>query len=294
MIKPDGIYLDGTFGRGGHSNEILERLSSKGRLLAIDKDRAAIQAATDKGLTADPRFCIKQGSFTDLATHVAEKGWLGQVDGMLLDLGVSSPQLDEAERGFSFLRDGPLDMRMDNTQSVDAKTWLNSAKEQEIAQVLKTYGEERYAKRIAGHIVAERSIAPIVTTGRLAEIVTKAHPNWEPHKNPATRTFQAIRIFINRELEELQRVLPQSLDLLAPGGRLLVISFHSLEDKIVKDFLNKFGSTAHLPRGLPLTDAVLQAGLRLKKINGAIRATEAEIAQNTRARSAILRIMEKK
>lgn len=292
-IKPDGIYLDGTFGRGGHSVEILKILGPNGHLLAIDKDTAAIEAARNKGLCNDPRFCIEQGSFTSLYTHVASKEWMGKVDGILLDLGVSSPQLDDATRGFSFLRDGPLDMRMDNTQTKDAKYWINTAEEHEIADVLKTYGEERYAKRIAGHIVNARKESPIETTGRLAQIVTVAHPRWEPHKNPATRTFQAIRIFINRELEELKQVLPQSLDILKIGGRLLVISFHSLEDKIVKDFLNIYGSTAHLPRELPLTELELQSGLRLKKINGAIRATEAEIAQNPRARSAILRVMEK-
>lgn len=292
-IKPEGIYLDGTFGRGGHAIEILKSLGPNGHLLAVDKDATAIKAAQEKGLCEDPRFSIHQGSFTSLYTHVASKGWMGKVDGMLLDLGVSSPQLDDAHRGFSFLRDGPLDMRMDDTQTQDAKHWINTAEEKEIAEVLKTYGEERYAKRIAGHIVAARKESPIETTGRLAEIVAIAHPRWEPHKNPATRTFQAIRIFINHELDDLKQVLPQSLDLLKIGGRLLVISFHSLEDKIVKDFLTTYGSTAHLPRELPLTELELRSGLRLKKIKGAIRATEAEVARNPRARSAILRVMEK-
>jgi len=292
-IKPDGIYIDGTFGRGGHSSEILKHLGPNGHLLAIDKDAEAIQAAQDKGLCADPRFHIHQGSFISLSALAAAKGWIGQVDGILLDLGVSSPQLDDASRGFSFLKDGPLDMRMDSTQPQDAKQWIHTAEEAEIAEVLKTYGEERYSRRIAAFIVAARLESPIETTGRLAEIVAKAHPRWEPHKNPATRTFQAIRIFINRELDELTQVLPQSLDILKAGGRLAVISFHSLEDKLVKNFLNGYGSAAHLPRELPLTATEVQAALRLKKITGAVRATTAEITENPRARSAILRVMEK-
>jgi 16S rRNA (cytosine1402-N4)-methyltransferase len=292
-VKPDGIYIDGTFGRGGHSTEILKRLGPDGHLLAIDKDIEAIQAAQHKGLAARPNFYIKQGSFTSLYAEIVARKWVGQIDGILLDLGVSSPQLDDPQRGFSFLKDGPLDMRMDNTQSYDAKQWINTAEEVDIANVLKTYGEERYAKRIAAFINTARQESPIETTGRLADIVAKAHPRWEPHKNPATRTFQAIRIFINRELDDLAKVLPQSLEALKPGGRLVVISFHSLEDKIVKDFLNTYGSAAHLPRELPLTAVEVQASLRLKKITGAVRATPTEIAENPRARSAILRVMEK-
>lgn len=292
-IKPQGIYIDATFGRGGHSADILRQLGPEGQLLAIDKDPEAIQAAQDKGFCADPRFHIEQGSFTTLYAHAAARGWIGKVDGILLDIGVSSPQLDDAQRGFSFTQDGPLDMRMDNTQSQDAKHWINTAKEAEIATVLKTYGEERYARRIAAFIVAARAESPIETTGRLAEIVAKAHPRWEPHKNPATRSFQAIRIFINQELEELETVLPQSLETLKTGGRLVVISFHSLEDKLVKQFFNTYGSAAHLPRELPLTAVELDTTLRLKKITGAVRATTAEITENPRARSAILRVMEK-
>jgi 16S rRNA (cytosine1402-N4)-methyltransferase len=290
-VSPNGIYIDGTFGRGGHSTEILKRLDNSGLLLAIDKDPAAILAA--EKLATDLRFSIQQGSFTTLHAQVAAKGWLGKVAGILLDLGVSSPQLDDASRGFSFLRDGPLDMRMDSSQGQSAAEWINTTTESEIIDVLKSYGEERYARRIAAFIIEARQEMPIVTTGRLAEIVSKAHPRWEPNKHPATRTFQAIRIFINRELDELKQVLPQSLDILKPGGRLVVISFHSLEDKIVKHFLAQHGSAANLPRELPLTAKELQSNLRLKKVSGAIRATEAEIAHNPRARSAILRVMEK-
>ncbi len=292
-INANGIYVDGTFGRGGHSKEILKRLNDKGFLLALDKDEEAIKAAHTEKLDKNPHFYIQHGSFTKLQTYAAAKGLLGKIDGILLDLGVSSPQLDEAERGFSFTQDGPLDMRMDRNQTLSAKEWVNTAKMQEIAEVLRKYGEERYAKRIANYIVTERSLSIIETTGRLAAIVSQAHPRWETNKHPATRTFQAIRIFINHELEALEQVLPQSLNLLKAGGRLLVISFHSLEDKIVKDFANLHSSFAHLPRGLPLTQKELEIHIRLKKINGAIRASQDEIINNPRARSAILRVMEK-
>lgn len=292
-VKPNGIYIDGTFGRGGHSTEILKHLGPDGHLLAIDKDIEAIQAAQNKGLSAASNFYIQQGSFSSLYEKVVAKNWVGQVDGILLDLGVSSPQLDDAQRGFSFLKDGPLDMRMDNTQPHDAKEWINAAEESDIAYVLKTYGEERYAKRIAAFICKAREESPIETTGRLAEIVTEANPRWESHKHPATRTFQAIRIFVNRELDELAEVLPQSLEILKVGGRLLVISFHSLEDRMVKQFLNQQCSVAHLPRELPLTRTEVEASIRFKKVTGAIRATAAEVFENPRARSAILRVVEK-
>ncbi len=291
-IKPNGIYIDGTFGRGGHSKEIFARLDQSGALLALDKDAEAL-ASVPQYLQQDPRFYIEQDSFTSLHQQVIAKQWMGKVDGILLDLGVSSPQLDDAHRGFSFTKDGPLDMRMDHRQTLSAVTWINTAETADIAEVLKKYGEERYAKRIAQHIVTERERALIKTTEHLADIVTKANPRWELHKHPATRVFQAIRIFINDELAELTAVLPQTLDILKIGGRLLVISFHSLEDRIVKDFLNVQSSTAHLPRGLPLTQIELQAHVRLKKINSAIRASQAEINQNPRSRSAILRVMEK-
>ncbi|MFT3741239.1 MAG: 16S rRNA (cytosine(1402)-N(4))-methyltransferase RsmH [Gammaproteobacteria bacterium] len=292
-IKPHGIYVDGTFGRGGHAQAILQHLNAEGRLFATDKDWEAIQIAKHQPVFQDQRFDIQQGSFTQLYALLLEQHSIGNVDGILLDLGVSSPQLDTAERGFSFTHDGPLDMRMDNTQSMDAKRWLQEKTEAEMAQVFKQYGEERFARRIAKAIAQARQQSPIETTKQLADIVAKAHPRWEPHKHPATRTFQAIRIAVNSELTELATVLQQSLDILKPGGRLLVISFHSLEDQIVKDFITEHATTAHIPKDLPLTHTALQARLRLKRINGAIRPSEAECRHNIRARSAILRIMEK-
>lgn len=292
-IKPDGIYIDGTFGRGGHAEVILKNLGPNGQLIAFDKDLEAIKAAQENPIFNDARFSIKQGSFTTLLDHMESLNCVGKVAGILLDLGVSSPQLDDAERGFSFLRDGPLDMRMDTTQDMNAASWINSASEREISFVLKEYGEERYAPRIAAAIVKARDQYPITTTGQLAEIVAKAHPRWEPHKHPATRAFQAIRIFVNSELDELRQVLEQCLTILAIGGRLLTISFHSLEDRIVKEFIAFHGSGNHWPRDLPITQDVIAETLRVKRINGAIRASATELEQNPRSRSAILRIMEK-
>ncbi len=290
-IEPNGIYVDATFGRGGHSTAILNHLGPAGRLLAIDKDPQAVSAAS--GLMNDPRFSMQAGSFVSLGENISQRGWEGRVNGILLDLGVSSPQIDEADRGFSFLRDGPLDMRMDTTQTMNAARWLNQASEQEIRQILKEYGEERFAKRIATAIAQARQLTPITTTLQLAEIVAQAHPRWEPNKHPATRTFQAIRIFINHELEELTAVLPQCLTALTIGGRLLVISFHSLEEQIIKAFLQIYANTAHVPRELPLTHAQLQSLRRLKRINGVIRPSESELQANPRARSAKLHTMEK-
>lgn len=292
-IKPDGIYIDATFGRGGHSQKILEHLGPNGQLLAMDKDHSAIAAAKEQGFYQDPRFSIHQGSFTQLLALVRKNNVLAKVNGILLDLGVSSPQLDDSTRGFSFLLNGPLDMRMDQSQSLDAQQWLNTATTAEIREVIKEYGEERYALRIAKAIVAFREKTPLTTTKQLAEVVSQAHPRWEKHKHPATRTFQAIRIFINSELEDLKNVLEQSLEALVSGGRLLVISFHSLEDRIVKNFISMHGSLSRWPRGIPLTASQLQATLRIKRINSAIRPSEKEIQQNKRSRSAILRIMEK-
>lgn len=292
-IRPNGIYLDGTFGRGGHSAAILKLLGPEGRLFAMDKDASAIAAAKESSLSNDPRFLIQQGSFARLGDFISQQGYAEKVNGILLDLGVSSPQLDDPSRGFSFLRDGPLDMRMDTTQSLDASLWINQASERDISHILKEYGEERFANRIASAIVKARTLAPINTTEQLAEIVAKAHPRWEPHKHPATRVFQAIRIFINHELDELEQALTQCLTVLAPGGRLLVISFHSLEDRIVKAFLRTHSSGAQWPRELPLTHAQMQSQLRLKRINGPIRPGKIELELNPRARSATLRIMEK-
>lgn len=286
-VKKDGFYVDATFGRGGHSQEILRRLGTNGILLCIDKDQEAIRRALQ---ISDKRLIIRHGSFTNIKPWVDELGYGEKVNGVLLDLGVSSPQLNSVERGFSFLRDGPLDMRMDQEQLFDAAAWLNHAKEHEIARVLKEYGEERFNKRIAHAIVRERAIAPIVTTGRLADIVKKANPKWEECKHPATRAFQAIRIFINDELQELRDCLEQCLDVLAIGGRLAVISFHSLEDRIVKQFIERHIKGC-VPEGVPLRD--MQLPRRFERIGRAIRASAEEIDNNPRSRSAVLRIVEK-
>lgn len=290
-IKPDGIYVDATFGRGGHAREILQRLNSNGKLIVIDKDPAAIMAAKQDPTFQDERVIIKQGPFTMLNPLAEQLNITGKIAGILFDLGVSSPQLDEAERGFSFLQAGPLDMRMDPTVGVSAAEWLQIVGEKELTQVLKDYGEERFARRIAAAIVRAGQQQPITTTTQLAAIVAEANPKWERFKNPATRTFQAIRIFINQELQELTNVLTQCLSLLTIGGRLLVISFHSLEDRIVKRFIEKETKGEFLPRYLPITQE--QFCPRLRKVSAAIKASAAEIAVNVRARSAILRVAEK-
>jgi 16S rRNA (cytosine1402-N4)-methyltransferase len=289
-IKPNGIYVDGTFGRGGHSLAILQRLGPEGRLLALDKDPESV-AAGKTGPFRDPRFCIVHGSFTVLEKAVQDRGWHGKVNGVLLDLGVSSPQVDDAKRGFSFVKDGPLDMRMNPGQGMDAATWINQASETEIRQVIFEFGEERFAKRIARFIVNAREQTPITRTAQLSEIVRQAVPKWEPKKHPATRTFQAIRIFINRELDELQNCLPQCVDVMATGGRLCVISFHSLEDRIVKQFIQRESHGEQLPRDLPVKAAELSH--RLKKVGALIKPSKTEITTNPRARSACLRIAEK-
>lgn len=286
----DGIYLDGTFGRGGHSREILARLSESGRLLAMDKDPAAA-AHAQEAFSAEGRFEFIPGSIANLGQSLNERGLTGQLSGILLDLGVSSPQLDEAERGFSFSQDGPLDMRMDPTRHPSAEEWINEAAEADIARVLKEYGEERYARRIARAIVAARQEAPITRTQQLAKIVSEAHPAWEPGKHPATRAFLGIRLFINRELEELTDALAQGLEALKPGGRLVVISFHSLEDRIVKRFMRRQARGEELPRGLPVTDDMLKR--TMKVIGKAVRPSAEEVQRNVRARSAIMRVAEK-
>src|SRR3990167_6655368 len=250
-IKPNGIYVDGTFGRGGHSRVILQRLGPEGRLIALDKDPAAITAGKI-GLFCDPRFCIIHDSFANLQNVMQSRDLMGKINGILLDLGVSSPQLEDSERGFSFIKDGPLDMRMNVTQEMDAATWINRATENEIFHVLREYGEERYAKRIAKAIVLARDPQPITRTKQLADIIAKASPTREIKKHPATRSFQAIRIFINHELEELQHVLQQCLTVLAVGGRLCVISFHSLEDRIVKRFIQRESTGDEYPSDLPI------------------------------------------
>lgn len=288
-IKPDGRYIDGTFGRGGHSAAILACLGDAGRLLAFDKDPRALQTAQEQ-FSHDSRFHIVQDSFAHMAAHMAEQGW-DEVDGILLDLGVSSPQLDDASRGFSFQKDGPLDMRMDTSRGETAAQWLASVDEKEIARVLKVYGEERFAKRIARAIVKARQEQAITTTKQLSSIVAAANPAWEKGKDPATRTFQAIRIHINHELDELEQVLGKVNDLLNPGGRLVVISFHSLEDRLVKQFMRKQSKGDDFPPDLPVTQNQLRPQMKL--IGKAQRASDGEVASNPRARSAVMRIAEK-
>ena len=287
---PDGFYVDATFGRGGHSALCLQRLSQKGRLLAVDKDAQAVAYGWER-FADDERFELVQASFADLHQLIAERQQMGQVQGLLLDLGVSSPQLDQAERGFSFLQDGPLDMRMDQTRGESAAEWLARAPESELTKVFKEYGEERFAKRMARALVAAREEAPITRTGRLAELIKAANPAWEKGKHPATRVFQAIRIHINGELRDLESVLAQSLEVLAPGGRLVVISFHSLEDRLVKRFIRRQEQGPSLPRGLPLRDVQIERHMR--RCGSAMRASADEIGSNQRSRSAVMRVAEK-
>jgi 16S rRNA (cytosine1402-N4)-methyltransferase len=289
-IKEDGLYVDATFGRGGHSRAILERLGVKGRLMAIDRDPQAI-AAAPKSLTEDQRFELIRGEIAQLAKIMGARGLTGQIDGLLLDLGVSSPQLDEAARGFSFLRDGPLDMRMDPDAGVSAATWLASVEEKQLRRVIKQFGEERHAARIARALITARSVTPILSTGQLAAIVASVVPAHTRRKHPATKTFQAIRIFINGEIEQLQAVLEQSLDVLKKGGRLCVISFHSLEDRLVKRFIRDAARESEQYRGMPNVPEAHRP--TFKPIGRAISATSEEIAANRRARSAHLRIAER-
>ncbi len=290
-IKPDGVYVDATFGRGGHAQAILERLGPHGRLLAMDKDPAAIAYAREH-FGHDKRFAIQHGTFADLATWVAKNNLTCQIDGVLFDLGVSSPQLDEADRGFSFMRAGKLDMRMDNSTGIDAAAWIAKVDEKVLADALWKYGEERFSRRVAGAIVAARQQMPITTTSQLADIIKKAIPNWQKGKHPATRSFQAIRIVINQELEDVEAGLSQAVDVLKVGGRLLVISFHSLEDRIVKQFMHHQEKGDEIPAGLPIKHADIE--VRFQRLSRAIKPTESEIDTNPRARSAILRIGEKR
>lgn len=286
-IRADGTYVDGTFGRGGHSKAILERLNVNGRLIAIDRDPQAI-ASVPEALRDDPRLELIRGEIAQLEAIVSEMQLVGKVDGLLLDLGVSSPQLDEARRGFSFLRDGPLDMRMDPDSGVSAATWLATVEEKELKRVLRKLGEERLAGRIARAIVAARDEAAITTTRQLADIVAAAAPAHGQRKHPATRTFQAIRIAINAELEQLEAALAQSIDVLREGGRLCVISFHSLEDRLVKRFIRDASREPEQYRGMPSIPEALRP--KLQPIGKAISASAEEIALNVRARSAHLRV----
>ena len=289
-VKADGRYCDATFGRGGHSAAILEQLGAAGRLCAIDRDPDAMAAGRER-FAAEPRLTLVRGSFGRLEERVRAAGWEGGLQGVLLDLGVSSPQLDEANRGFSFMQDGPLDMRMDNESGLSAAQWLARAGEREIADVLFRLGEEKFSRRIARAIVAARAATPIGTTRQLADIVAAAVPTREPGKHPATRTFQAIRIHVNRELEEVEAALPQAVNLLAPGGRLCVISFHSLEDRLVKRFMRREAQGDPIYAELP--NVPPHARPRLQLIGGAVMPGDAEIARNPRARSAVLRVAER-
>ncbi len=288
-LRPDGLYVDATFGRGGHTRRILEQLGPAGRLLALDRDPQAV-AVAERDLANEARFAIVRRPFSMLGQTLNERGWHKRVSGILFDLGVSSPQLDDAARGFSFQHGGPLDMRMDPTRGESAADWLNRASDQEIADVLHELGEERFARRIARAIVQARAEAPIDTTTRLAAIIAAAVPTRERGKDPATRSFQAIRLHINRELDELRSALPQALEALAPGGRLAVISFHSLEDRIVKQFIRAEEKGPELPPDLPVRHAEIVP--RLRAVGKPQRAGAAELQRNPRARSAVLRVAE--
>ena len=295
-LKENGIYIDGTFGRGGHSRLILSKLSPNGRLIGVDRDPRAIAEAKK---IQDSRFHIEHNSFSHIPEICEKLNLVGKIDGILLDLGVSSPQLDEAERGFSFMKDGPLDMRMDTTQGLSATEWLKQVSVEDLTWVLKTFGEERFAKRIATAIVdynksaAKNGTEFLSRTSQLAELISQAVPFKDKHKHPATRSFQAIRIFINAELDELESVLNSALDMLAPEGRLSIISFHSLEDRMVKHFMKKQSKGEDIPKGLPLREDQIQRNQKLKIIGKAIQPSDAEIQANPRSRSAVLRVAER-
>ncbi|MFT6086711.1 MAG: 16S rRNA (cytosine1402-N4)-methyltransferase [Glaciecola sp.] len=290
-IKPDGIYIDATFGRGGHSAEILKQLSSKGRLIALDRDDTAIESA--QRFIDDPRFSIHHVAFSNIEDVVNELELMCDIDGVLMDIGVSSPQLDDASRGFSFQKDGPLDMRMDRSTGISASDWLNKADLEEITMVLKTYGEEKFGKRIAHAVIEQRVIKPLETTAEFAQLIDKAVPVKDKFKHPATRSFQGVRIFINGELDQLNQGLESAVRVLKTGGRLVVISFHSLEDRVVKRFIRKLSKGKDIPRGLPITQQEIDAEKLVIAIGRAVKPTAKEIAQNVRCRSSVLRTAEK-
>ncbi|MCU7833638.1 MAG: 16S rRNA (cytosine(1402)-N(4))-methyltransferase RsmH [gamma proteobacterium symbiont of Taylorina sp.] len=289
-IKPEGVYVDGTFGRGGHSHFILQQLNESGKLIAFDKDPQAISTAQEK-YSNDPRFKIHHGSFAEMEVYLSRLGLCEKVDGILLDLGVSSPQLDDPRRGFSFQTSGPLDMRMNDQVGMSASQWINKAKEEDIASVLYEYGEERYSRRIAKAIIWARKEQPLNDTKQLAEIIKQAHPRWEKKKHPATRSFQGIRIFINNELDDLEQCLMQSYHCLAKGGNIAVISFHSLEDRKVKRFFRRMAEGKQLPPDLPVIEADIDR--KMKLVGKRIKAGKQELADNPRARSAVLRVAKK-
>jgi len=292
-IKPDGIYIDCTFGRGGHSKGLLQQLGPEGKLLALDRDLDAINSDIAQELSKDPRFELEHCCFSQLQNVVEKRAWIGKVDGILMDFGVSSPQLDNAERGFSFMQDGPLDMRMDCSSGLSAAEWLASVSEQDLVRVLYDYGEERFARRIAAAVVAQRLEAPLETTKQFVDLLVEAIPFREKHKHPATRSFQAVRIAVNHELDEISSVLEQAVNVLASGGKLAVISFHSLEDRIVKRFIRDESRGKYNPVKLPMRADEL-AAIRLIKCGKAIKAGAEELTQNTRARSAVMRVAERK
>lgn len=289
-LKADSIVLDGTFGRGGHSGAVLARLGDAGRLLAMDKDPAARQEALQQ-FGEDPCFAFRQDTFANMDEFAREQKVFGNLDAVLLDLGVSSPQLDDASRGFSFRADGPLDMRMNPEVGESAATWVARVAEADMVQVFREYGEERFAGRIAHAICVRRNEQPFETTADLAEVIRAANPKWEKHKDPATRCFQAIRIAVNRELEDAEKGLQSAVDSLAVGGRLAVISFHSLEDRLVKRFMRKSSQPEPALRGLPLRDSDLNVSLKL--VGKAVKPSAEELQRNPRARSAVLRVAEK-
>lgn len=289
-IRPSGVYIDATFGRGGHSRAILQQLNEDGRLVAFDQDPEAVAYAKQQ-FADEPRLTIEHCNFNQVADVVEQYGLTGKIDGVLMDLGVSSPQLDDAERGFSFLRSGPLDMRMDTSQGETARQWLARVKLADLINVLKKYGEEKFARRIATAIVETRMKREITETGDLAEIISNAIPVKEKHKHPATRSFQAIRIYLNKELQAIEQGLKGAASVLAKGGRLSVISFHSLEDRIVKRFMRDISSRPKLPAGLPVMEADIEVPYRL--VGKPVTAGAKELDVNPRARSARLRVLER-
>jgi 16S rRNA (cytosine1402-N4)-methyltransferase len=291
-IRPEGIYIDCTFGRGGHTTEILKKLGKDGKLVALDRDLDAIISPEAKNLSLDPRLSLFHSCFSKFEAVIKRLDYHGRVDGVLIDLGVSSPQLDNPKRGFSFLKEGPLDMRMDNTQGFSASEYLAEVNENELAKVIFEYGEDRFARRIAKAIVIARQTQPILTTLELSKLIEGCVPFKERYKHPATRTFQAIRIVVNQELEEIKLGLKQIAEALAPGGRLVVIAFHSLEDRIVKRFMREESGRKNNPGKLPILESEIQFG-QLKRLGKPIRANPSEVRQNPRARSAVMRVAEK-
>ncbi len=291
-IKPNGRYVDGTYGRGGHASTMLSALGEEGRLIVMDRDPRAIDDAR-ANLGGDKRVTIIHDDYASMRESIAELDLLQKIDGILLDLGVSSPQLDDPSRGFSFQHSGPLDMRMNTTAGETAADWLGRAGEAEIARVLWEYGEERHSRRIARKIDKTRAARSIEDTATLAGLISTIVPRPKNNRHPATRSFQAIRIYINQELAQIQRLLESVFDILKVGGRLLVISFHSLEDRVVKRFFRLHGSRARIPRGLPLRDSEIESVIRLRPVGGAIKAGAVELSLNPRARSAVLRVAER-